>query len=282
MQSVILGTAQWGLDYGTTNAIGRLPEDTIRAITTAAEAASVTGLDTAPAYGDAEARIGRLVSDLSVQTKVSAAGRNSEQLRESLEASLVRLSRRSVAGVLIHDWATLEPCEQVRAAGALEELRAEGLAVRVGVSAYTAADLATALAAFTGLDVVQVPVSILDQRLEGSSEIAAVRSRGGVVQARSVFLQGAALATPSHALFGSHPDVIRLREAGTPLSLCLGYVATRPWVDELVLAATSRAELDELMPLLRQTPPDVVWSEFASADAYLLDPRLWTAPTREG
>ena len=32
MQSVILGTAQWGLDYGVTNAAGRLSDEAVREI----------------------------------------------------------------------------------------------------------------------------------------------------------------------------------------------------------------------------------------------------------
>ena len=282
MQSVILGTAQWGLDYGTTNTTGRLRDDALRDILEVATDAGISVLDTAPAYGDAEVRVGRWAADLAVQTKVSAAGRDESQIRASVEASLSRLGRRTVAGILVHDWSNLEPSERACAARTLEELRAEGLAERVGVSGYADVDVATALEVFTSLDVVQVPASVLDQRLEGSPEIAALRSRGGRVQVRSVFLQGAALAPASHDLFGSHPDVARLRDAGTPLDLCLGYVVTRPWIDELVLAATSGAELDELMASLHRRPPDVAWSDLASADANLLDPRLWTAPTREG
>lgn len=282
MQSVILGTAQWGLDYGTTNAVGRLPDDAIVTLVSAATVAGIAGVDTAPAYGDAESRVGQLAPHMSVQTKVSAADRDRDQIRASLEVSLRRLSRRSVAGILIHDWSKLEPSERDRAASALEEIREEGLVERVGVSAYSALDLSTALEAFSRLDVVQMPVSVLDQRLEGSPAVAAVRARGGVVQARSVFLQGAALAAPSHTLFGSHPDVVRLREAGDPLDLCLGYVATRPWIDELVLAATSGAELEELMASLSRTSPQLDWTSLASSDARLVDPRLWTAPTRKG
>ena len=85
----------------------------------------------------------------------------------------------------------------------LEGLRDEGLVASVGVSGYGEEDIDTALASFERLDVVQVPVSVLDQRLDGSPGIAEVRSRGGRVQARSVFLQGAALASPDHPALGS-------------------------------------------------------------------------------
>ena len=82
-------------------------------------------------------------------------------------------------------------------AAELEALREEGLVASVGISGYEEADVASALEAFDTLDVVQVPVNVLDQRLDGSRILAEVRDRGGRIQARSILLQGAAVRRPS-------------------------------------------------------------------------------------
>ena len=97
-----------------------------------------------------------------------------------------------------------------------------------------------------------------------------------------MLLQGAAVAPASHPLFGEHPEVVRLRSSGSPLALCLGYVATRAWVDEVVLAATSAADLTEVLAAWGSPLLGVSWAELASTDPWLLDPRQWTEPTREG
>ena len=282
MQSVMLGTAQWGLDYGTTNASGRLSDDAIAGILAVARDAGVSALDTAPGYGDAEARVGQFGGGFAVQTKVSAAGSDAARIRAAIAASLSRLGRDRVASMLVHDWTLLDASTRSAVAGVLAELRSSGVVERVGVSGYSSLDISSALAAFEMLDIVQVPVSVLDQRLEGSAEVSALRARGGRVQARSVLLQGAAVAPASHPRFGEHPDVVRLRSSGSQLALCLGYVATRPWVDEVVLAATSAAELTELLAAWASPVSGAPWSELASTDPWLLDPRLWTEPTREG
>jgi aryl-alcohol dehydrogenase-like predicted oxidoreductase len=282
MQSVMLGTAQWGLDYGTTNASGRLSDDAIAGILAVARDAGVSALDTAPGYGDAEARVGQFGGGFAVQTKVSAAGSDAARIRAAIAASLSRLGRDRVASMLVHDWTLLDASTRSAVAGVLAELRSSGVVERVGVSGYSSLDISAALDAFEVLDVVQVPVSVLDQRLEGSAEVSALRARGGRVQARSVLLQGAAVAPASHPRFGEHPDVVRLRSSGSQLALCLGYVATRPWVDEVVLAATSAAELTELLAAWASPVSGAPWSELASTDPWLLDPRLWTEPTREG
>ena len=282
MQSVILGTAQWGLDYGVTNTAGRLSDQAVRDLASAAWEAGIRMLDTAPAYGDAEARIGGLAPQFAVQTKVPIAEATASSVAASVSASLARLGRESVAAVLVHDWSVADGQTQASAAAALEALRDEGVIAAVGVSGYGREDIASALAAFERLDVVQVPVSVLDQRMAGSRELAEVRSRGGRVQARSVFLQGAALATAEHPRLGDHPDVVRLRSAGRPLELCLGYVASLEWVDEVVLAATTAVELEEIMAGLAEPVRRDDWATLASADPQLVDPRMWTAPTRRG
>ena len=71
--------------------------------------------------------------------------------------ALVRLHRPSVRSVLVHDWAVISPSRMVIAARETEELRANGLAESVGVSAYDEQDVRSALSAFERLDVIQVP-----------------------------------------------------------------------------------------------------------------------------
>lgn len=282
MQSVILGTAQWGLDYGVTNAAGRLSDEAVRELAASAWELGIRVLDTAPAYGDAETRIPSTGHGFAVQTKVSVADGSPDSIASSVRSSLRRVNGSALAGVLVHDWSVADSAHRIGVASALEELRSEGVVGSVGVSGYGEADIDSALSAFDRLDVVQVPVSILDQRLTGSPAIADVRSRGGRVQARSVFLQGAALAAPEHPVVGSHPDVARLRSAGHPLELCLGYIASLDWVDEVVVAATRADELVEIMAALARPVRRDDWSALASPDPWLVDPRLWTAPTGKG
>ena len=276
MQSLILGTAQWGLDYGTTNTTGRLTDEAIVELSAVARRIGIVGLDTAPAYGDAEERIHLAGSGWLLQTKVSGLGRDPADIVASLRLSLDRMGVSRVSTCLVHDWAALSSDERVIASETLVECRAAGLVERIGISAYAEADLVTALDSFSGLGVAQVPVSVLDQRLESSAAVASLRSNGVVLQARSVFLQGAALAAPDHSRFGRHPDVVRLRELGEPLSLCMGHVKSRPWVDEVVVAATSAGELEEIGAAYAAAESSFDWPSLASSDPDLLDPRRWT------
>jgi aryl-alcohol dehydrogenase-like predicted oxidoreductase len=280
VQTLMLGTAQWGLDYGTTNTSGRLNSEVIGGILAMARGAGLAALDTAPGYGDSEARVGEFGVDFAVQTKVSAAGGDAAHIRASVSASLDRLGRDRISSLLVHDWTLLSSPERSATAQVLADLRVSGVVDRVGVSGYSSSDISSALATFEVLDVVQVPVSVLDQRLEGSTAVGTLRARGGRVQARSVLLQGAAVAPEAHPLFGTHPDVVRLRSSGQSLALCLGYVASRTWVDEVLLAPTSGDELAASLASWASPLEGVSWADWASIDPWLLDPRLWTASTQ--
>jgi aryl-alcohol dehydrogenase-like predicted oxidoreductase len=277
--SIILGTAQWGLDYGITNEAGRLSDETITSVVDEARRSGIHGLDTAPAYGDAQLRCARWSGEFSIATKVS--GVLGRALIAQLEQSLVDLGLTSVDRCLIHDWPSLDDPGRAVAVDALTDARRQGLVREIGVSVYGHEDLAGDEWLRESLSVVQLPVNVLDQRLDGAEVIAHVRDRGWTVQARSIFLQGL-LAGDSGSRLSQHPDVQGVRRAAerlgtSTLQLAAAYVATRRWVDEIVLGVTSAAELRKAVSALTD-PVDlesVLWSDLASMDLDLIDPRRW-------
>lgn len=271
--ALVLGTAQWGLDYGVTNAGGRLSDDTVRGILAVLPDLGVRLLDTAPAYGDAEARIGALAPGVPAQTKVSGV----DDVRASLARSTDLLGR-APERVIVHDWPVLTDEQRAGTASALEALRDVGAIGLVGISGYDASDLASGLAAFERLDLAQVPISVLDQRLVGSSEVALLRERGGLLQARSVYLQGLALSEAGSGGLADHPDVVRLRRACSAAGVdtgacCRLFVQGQAWIDEIVVGVTSAGEL---LAWAGVSPTvELSWADLASTDTTLIDPRRW-------
>lgn len=148
----------------------------------------------------------------------------------------------------------------------------------MGVSAYSESDLMAAIAAFERLDIVQLPVSVLDQRVADWSALPEARAFGTLIQARSVLLQGVAVATKSP--FSDHPDVARLheraRDAGlSPLALALDFVKAASYLDEVAVGVTSAAELGEIWGLWQAEASQQDWDTLASHDLNLVDPRQW-------
>ncbi|MDO9484485.1 MAG: aldo/keto reductase [Actinomycetota bacterium] len=281
-----LGTAQWGAGYGLTNAVGFLDDQVIGEITEAALGLGIRSVDThrtsnpAQGYGAAQTRLKPWAREFSVTTKVIAGPSADLPIRAQLEASLLELGLDSVASVLIHDWAAIDELEATAAVHELHALKEAGLISRIGISAYDEDDVVRAQQHFASLDVVQVPISVLDQRLVVGSRIADLHFAGAQIQVRSVFLQGLLLAPDHDSPLARHPHVQGFhrwcaRAGLTPLQAALGFIQQIPWADEVVVGVTSAAELLEIDQAWQVDAGAQQWGELSSDDTDLIDPRRW-------
>jgi len=273
---LVLGTAQWGNAYGVTNAVGRLSDDEIASIVAVARKSSITDVDTARGYGDAETRLRPFAQDFAVTTKVSGG----DDVLAQVEASLNDLGVDSLDGVLVHDWDGLDCKGQGMSVLSYGQLLDSGKVARVGVSVYDAAGLESAASTFDAggvpLGVVQVPASVLDRRLDESSLLMELAAAGTHVVVRSAFLQGVLLSTGGE--LADHPDVVRFRESVGSESLleaCLGHVGGLPWASHVVVGVTSADELTEIVAAWESCTPGLLDELLGSDDVELIDPRRW-------
>lgn len=275
MQSLVLGTAQFGDAYGVTNARGRLAEPEIAEIMEQARRLGVTAIDTAAGYGDAQWRLRPWAANLAITTKV--AGAIPATIEHELTRSLELLGVPRVRACLLHDWSSLEPRVAAEAAAALRRAQESGLVELVGISAYDERDLELATQAFADLQIAQVPVNVLDQRLCDSGVVRELQKAGTRFQARSVFLQGLLANPDADTALAKHADVIAFREAArersiAPLRAALSFIRTQAWIAEVVVGVTSARELTDLAAAWNQ-PIEIVGDR--SDDLDLIDPRRW-------
>ena len=279
----MLGTAQWGNPYGLTNSQGRLEDHQIEAIAAVALESGIRFADTASGYGDAEVRLAPWAKQFEVTTKVMGAV--SISVEDQLAKSLGALELDQVRCCLIHDWPSLTQDQAEAAVKGLERAKARGLVAKIGISGYDEADLNRAIEIFKKVEAVQVPVSILDQRLVGSSAIEQLTVTGTEIQARSIFLQGL-LASRSDSALGNHPDINRFHDSCEelkirPIQVALSFVQGLAWVDQLVVGITSASELAEIVNA-SQLNESADWHGVSSSvepstDLNLIDPRHWTS-----
>lgn len=285
-----LGAAQWGLDYGIANRTGRPDDGAVAEILALARAAGVDTIDTAAAYGDSEAVIGRLVGDdayWKVGTKLAAdlfaPGRSPAEVaaaaRASLGRSLERLGRAAVDSVLLHRWT--DDAQALDAAlTALSEARAAEKTARVGVSVLTPAELTSAVAD-PRIDQLQCPAHLLDDRF-----LPAPTGRV-VVHTRSAFFQGVAFLNPE--ALPAHLEPARATLAALhALAAELGASAAAVWLAYALSLPSARVvvgcerpeQLAANLEALRHAPEvAAAVCEFAQTRARLpdavLDPWRW-------
>jgi aryl-alcohol dehydrogenase-like predicted oxidoreductase len=249
-QRLALGTAQFGLAYGLNNQAGQPSTTAVAEVLAAAQAAGLTLLDTAAAYGNSEARLGELAGQnpaFELITKLAAGP--PAQVAQQLAESLARLRRMQLYGVMFHAFKPLQ--EQAAAWQALQAARAAGQVARIGVSLYHPHEAEWILAEGWDINLVQMPYNVLDQRF--AAVLPLLAARGVEVHVRSAFLQGLLLREPATLpdfFRPLAPKLTRLRalaaEAGLPLpALLLLFAAYAPGVARAVVGVDSVANLHE-------------------------------------
>ena len=202
VSAIAAGTVELGMSYGIGAGGDREApgeHEAIRLLLEAADA-GINFFDTAPAYGASERIVGRALgarSECAVATKVNipkdasgvaVSGRELRRTVESsLETSLRLLQRETLDVVQIHN-ATVEVIRRGELMGLLQEARNKGSLRFTGASVYTADEAAAAIEAGT-YDVLQVPFSLLDQRM-AARVFGLTMAKDVAVVARSVLLKG--------------------------------------------------------------------------------------------
>ena len=261
------------------NLRGQVPLAEARAILARAARAGVGLLDTPANYGEAEQVLARAdTNPFRIVTKTISVKQGVPAVIARARQSIATLGRVDL--LLVHAASDLLGSDGDTLWNALRDLKDEGAVGGIGISAYVADDPA-ALAARFRPDAVQVPFSLLDQRLLQDGSLARLKEARVEVHARSVFLQGLLfLETPPEKLRDAAPllQSVRARIAAadtTPLAAALGFVLSRPEVDVAVTGVTALKELEEILAAAGSPLPQLDWSGFALDDARLLTPSLW-------
>ena len=284
-----LGTVQFGLPYGITNEAGQVPEVEVSRILNLSAASGIDLLDTAQAYGTAETVLGRCWSTDAPRRLISKlpAGAGRQNWEQSLIASLQRLQASKLDGFLLHCASDLLAPDGKVLMDWLEGLRDRGLVERIGVSIYDASELEGL--PLDRLQLVQLPLSVYDQRSIRNGTIGRLIDLGIAVHVRSVLLQGLLLQAPDHwpahlsAPFRNHhlQWLEHLHQEGlSPLAGSLGFVRTCEGVEAVLVGVLSCQELVQVLHSWSQveTAPLEAPQDWAWENVTDLDPRRW--PTR--
>jgi aryl-alcohol dehydrogenase-like predicted oxidoreductase len=270
-----LGTVQFGQAYGISNIHGQVSPDSVRTLLRRAAEGGVAVLDTAANYGEAEQVLSRfdtsafriVTKTISAKDGVSAVVARARQSAQNLKADtlLVHAAGDLANGLL---WP------------ALQNLKADGVFRNIGISVYVSDDPA-ALAARFRPDVMQLPFSLLDQRLLKDGTLARLKELGVELHARSVFLQGLLfMNAPPPKLAHAAPRLAAVKSAiraagSTPLAAALGFVLSRPEIRVGLVGVTALAELEEILAAAAIAPPQMDWSALALDDEMVLTPSRW-------
>lgn len=280
----MLGTVQFGLAYGIAGRGTVVPEHEVRSILAAAWDGGIRTLDTAPGYGDIEARLSALAAGLpfTVVSKIAPvpAGASARDavvhVTDSCRRSQQRLGDR-LSVLLFHRADDLLETHGDAVWHAAVDV--VGIPDRVGVSCYDPASLAMLRERYP-IAVAQVPGNALDQRL--ASRGVAARIHGIEIHLRSAFLQGLLLLSPDEGGRRLPAAAAHLRawsdwchaRAIAPVTGALAIARALPGVRHCVVGVDSQAQLNEILSAWDGAVPREA-PELACLDEAVLDPRSW-------
>jgi aryl-alcohol dehydrogenase-like predicted oxidoreductase len=304
VSALALGTVELGLDYGI-NApghFGRPAESAAIHLVHAAIDAGINLIDTARAYGESEAVLGKALHDrrdrVVIATKVSAhlpdgtlptGAALRQRMLSQLETSLQLLQTDYVDLWQIHnvDGAVLAQAETVAATFA-EAQRSGKIRWRGG--SFYGATLPTTALAYELFDAMQVTYSVFDQRLSHAVLPLAQTHNIGVV-VRSVLLKGALTERADH--LPDHLEPLRGRsrqfrqliaDAGialSPAQVALAFGLAHPQINSVLVGVRSEQELHNDLVAVETVLPAPLLAQLQALridDEDLLNPGKWGIP----
>lgn len=277
----MLGTVQFGVSYGAFNATGQVPPDQVEAMLAKAQAAGIDMLDTARAYGEAEAVLAhacapRRFNIVSKCPDLRAEADPATALQTAFKTSCAALGVTQLYGYLLH---TAEDLMRPSVWEALCDLRDAGRVGRIGVSGYDIETVADLCDRFP-LTLVQLPANVLDPWYDRARLPETVE-----LHVRSAFLQGFLLSEPEQlpphlTPFRSVLEQFRVEAAAqglTPLQAALAPLITCPRVARVAVGADSPAQLDQILQAVQALDgqPEPQFGPYAGVTHDLTDPRRW-------
>lgn len=272
---IVLGTVQFGLQYGV-NSAGRPSEDAIRSILNEAAKGGITKLDTSSAYGNSEEILGECITPGEDFKIVSKYPKGETSVGEMFNSSLKRLNVDKLYGYLLHHFEVYKNNPAVW--DEFVALKESGKVQKIGFSLYTPEELESILKKGSPFDLIQVPFNIFDKKF--LPYMKELHEKGVEIHVRSTFLQGLFFKdreTLPEKLQPMKKYLLQLDEfskkSGLSISeIALNYNLQNPYIDGVLIGVDNVEQLQTNLNSVKDTPIDI---EIEVKEQELLNPVNW-------
>lgn len=284
---LVLGTVQFGLNYGIANTNGKPSAERVRQILQKAYDRGIRTLDTAAAYGESETVLGNELANLGLSDRMKIVSKvpplpencsdaEAEKfIMDSVEKSLANLKINQLDAVLFHNENNLKYIKILMKAkdAGLTRIIGASLDSIVPENAYEC-------------EAVQVPGNILDRRF--LEFLRKAHQNGTKIYDRSVYLQGL-LLMPEERIPEPLKEVIEYRrklenlakEIGiTPAELYVRYLFSIAEIDGVLTGVDTVEQLEYNCNVAEAgaLPEDVMTKIFRiipDLPEYIIRPAVW-------
>lgn len=275
MGKLVLGTVQFGLQYGV-NSAGRPSEEAVKSILSEAAKGGIDTLDTSSAYGNSEEILGECTTLEEGFKIVSKYPKGETPVGEMFKGSLNRLKVNKLYGYLLHHFEVYKNNPKVW--DEFIALKEAGKVQKIGFSLYTPEELEYILDHKSPFDLIQVPFNIFDKKF--LPLMKELHEDGVEIHVRSTFLQGLFFKdreTLPEKLMPMKKYLLQLdefsKQSGLSISeIALNYNLQNPFIDGVLIGVDNVAQLQTNLASVKDTPIDI---EIEIKEQELLNPVNW-------
>lgn len=283
---LILGTVQFGINYGINNSTGLPSEELVNNILSKANNSGITTLDTAAAYGLAEKRIG-IFHDFSPKQKFVVNTKFSKESSihwfDSLKNSIQLMKIESIETIMFHSFESYQSNKEDLKK--IYEIGFPNYFNSIGVSVYTNDEMESLLQDEL-VTVVQLPFNLLDNHAKRSIIIEKLKEKGKEIHTRSCFLQGLFFLSEEklpEKLLELKPFLNQIKRIATENKIEIGHLAlqyaiSKNYIDKVLIGVDTVEQLEKNTNWAKNTIDATIFNQIDSIDVPnldLLNPSKW-------
>ena len=281
---LVLGAVQFGKNYGLVNGT-KSGSSELKKIEKLVLRSNIKFIDTSINYGDSEKIIGHSkLNKLNIITKIKLPKKNikiEQWLEKKIYLSLKRLRINRIYGILVHDYRDLLGVKGKEYLECLYNLKKKKIIKKIGISIYSPNDLKK-IWRFWKPEIVQVPLNVLDQRIQNTGWINTLKKSRALIFARSCFLQGLLLSDyRSNKKFKKFYKILdhffiwcEFRGISR-LQACIDFIKMRKNIDYLIVGFNSYSQFNEIFKSFSKKKTTNIPNIFTTNKLDLIDPRKW-------
>ena len=289
ISKLILGTVQFGLNYGINNANGKLSENEVFKLLETAYDLGINTLDTAEAYGDSHKIISNFQKNsqnkFNIISKYSSSNiEYPSDLIQRIQVHCLDFNVNYLEGYMFHSYIdfinNFNKDPEI-----LNKITNSGLVKKIGVSVYSNDEI-EGLLNFKNISLIQLPFNLFDNEYQRKEILEKAKERNIEIHTRSVFLQGLFFKNINtlNTIFSSlKSNLTKLKTLTQNYnldmnSLALNYAIDKKYIDKVLIGVDS---IDQLTTNIESINDEFDNSIFKKVDSIkienkkLLNPSNW-------
>jgi aryl-alcohol dehydrogenase-like predicted oxidoreductase len=283
---LIVGTVQFGLNYGVNNNIGKPNKESVFEILKQAHEKGIRILDSAEAYGDSHQIIGEF-HRLFPNHQFDIITKLPHEFDSSIEDKVIRyiseLNVPELHSLLFHSFDSYKI--NSFSMNLLNDLKSRELINSIGVSVYSNEQLDEVILDDL-VDVVQLPYNLFDNDIQRGELLEKAKSKNKIVHTRSAFLQGlffTSVNAEHHIakMLSKELNFIRdlaIRYNVSLPSLALNYCLAQDNIDNVLIGVDTLEQLNQNIKFSGELLDPQLIKEINTINienTNLLNPSLW-------